>query len=152
MCARADRRGTSEVRTPHLMRLQNERVQLVYVRGLAVIANVRRGDRDDAGLRQVERDVRGLRKSQNRWAEAIAAALDAGIAASRGQPDAGRRYEIAAAAFESVGMVMHEAAARRRGAELLDEAARAPVVEAADRRLVELGIVHPERFGRMLVA
>jgi len=135
-----------------LLRLQNERIQLWHLRGLAVIASVRSGVLPAAGLRVVDRDVHALRKDRHRWADVIAAALAAGVAAARQSSEAGRLYGLAAAGFDSLGMVMHAAAASRRGGELLHGALREAELEAADRRLAALGIIDPVRFGRMLVA
>jgi eukaryotic-like serine/threonine-protein kinase len=135
-----------------LERLQNERIQLWHLRGLALISGVRAGTVAESELRTVERDVHALRKDRHRWADVIAAALAAGVAAARKSPDASRLYALTAAAFDALGMVMHAAAASRRRGELLDGPARDTELEAADRRLANLGIVDPVRFARLLVA
>ena len=135
----------------HVLRLQGERIQFRQVRGLAAIQHARE-TKDLTGLVRVAKDVRRLRREKNRWADAVAAAQTAGLAAARGEPGAADLYLRASAAFENLGMMLYAAAAQRRRGELVGDSAGRGLVEAADRKLSQRGVAHPERFARVLIA
>ena len=139
-------------RAMHL-RIQNERIQTFHMRSVAVLAHARAGAgrAGEDRLREVERDARRLLREGNRWADAVGTAIAAGVAASRRQPDAARRYAEAAHAYDGLGMALHAAAARRRRGVLVGGAEGARAVEAADRRMAELGVASPERLTQVLV-
>jgi hypothetical protein len=150
--ARIDAAWPEIERAMHL-RIQNERIQMGHVRGLAILSLARAGaGRHEREVAWVERTARALRREKNRWADAVGAGLEAGVAAARRTPTAPELYAHAAACYEELGMVLHAAAARRRRGELMPSHQGAGEIAAADAALTARGVVDPERFARVLVA
>jgi hypothetical protein len=95
----------------YLLRIQQMRVEVLYVEGRAAIAAW--GDqRDDRLLRAAERAARGIERERAAWALPLAALLDAGILAARGRADAAATALATAIAHaRAADMPLHAAAA-----------------------------------------
>jgi eukaryotic-like serine/threonine-protein kinase len=96
-------------------------------------------DGDLALARQLARKVAA---EGNAWANAVAAGLDARVAAAEGANDATARITAAERAFTSADMPLHAAALRRLRGETTD----------ADAVLADRGIADPARMVEILIA
>ena len=130
------------LRRAQLLAVQQARIEVYYLRAVVGLA------RGDLGL--APRMARRLRAEQMRWADPIAASLEATVAARRGDDDAARAgFAAAAAGFDAADMAVHAAIARRRLGERTGGDQGAALVAAADARMRELGIVRPDRWAAM---
>ena len=102
-------------------------------------------------LRSAERDSRLIRREKVPWGDALATALDAGIAMAYGRVDAAERLLAEArGAFEQADMALHAAVARRRHGELLGGDSGREEVGAADAWMAGQLIRNPDRFAAVL--
>lgn len=133
-----------------LLNIRFVRIEASYLRARAALLNAARG-RDVAGFLAVARgDARRIRRFGQRWSEAIALVLGAGISHLEGR--SGRAQDLltrSVSAFERADMGAHAAAAQRRLGQLqADEGGRRLVAEA-DAWMAAHGICNPARMTRM---
>jgi hypothetical protein len=125
-------------------RLQIKRIFERHLRALALIALG-----DPSSLVAAESETRALERERLSWSTAHAHAAAAALAATRRDlADSARRYRLAAAAYEALGMRLHAAGAHLRRAQVDRDAA---ALSAADADLRALGIADPIRFTATVV-
>ncbi len=138
-----------------LLRVQHIRIFLHQSRANACIAlaATQRGDKDGKHLlAQATRDVRALLKEGAHWADAFARAIQAGLAATRGQThEAIEHMTAAVAGLDKVDMRLFAAAARRRLGEWLKGSEGASLVSEADEWMRGQGVRRPARLAWALI-
>jgi tetratricopeptide (TPR) repeat protein len=103
-------------------------------------------------LRQVEREVRRMRRESFVSVPAVVAHARAGLAVQRGdQERALRELELATEHFERAGQQLFAAAGRERIGKLLKGDKGAQLVAEARAQAVALGVHNPERMFRSLL-
>jgi energy-coupling factor transporter ATP-binding protein EcfA2 len=135
-----------------LLRLQSYRVILVEQRALAALAAavVAAPSERKHLLARVARDARRIGREGLPHSLAFKQLLGASVALLDGDEEtAVAGFEAAEAGFEAADMGLLAAAARRRRGELLGSAGRMLTMDA-DRRMVERGVVCPERMAAAL--
>ncbi|MBI4511486.1 MAG: hypothetical protein HY698_17770 [Deltaproteobacteria bacterium] len=137
----------------YLLRVQFVRVVLLDARGRAALTRAD-GVGGDAKrwLGLALADAERLAQERMPWSEPLAKALRAGICGRKGDhARAARLLREAAQDFETAGMDLHAAAARRRLGELLGGDVGKMLVREADKWMVGQSVRSPERMAAMLV-
>lgn len=102
-------------------------------------------------LRGAESHAQAILKEKTDWANPLATLLQAGAAATRGEPARAQGLlETAEVAFTNRDMALYATVARRRRGELLGGEAGAGIVAGADTWMSGQGIKNPERMTAML--
>jgi hypothetical protein len=112
--------------------------------------------RDDANRRSsAAHEARTLRdriaQEGSVWSSAIAAGLDARIAALEAKPGAAARIEESERTFAEADMPLHASALRRLRGELVGGDAGATLIRDADAGLRERGVADPARMAEILI-
>ncbi len=130
-----------------LLRIQVCRVILVWLRAVAAIVAAK-GDAGSAHLRAAERDAKDLVSEGMPYAEGMAWAVRAGVAAVRGKrPAAAELLRAAVERSDALEMALFAACARRRLAELSgDDVEAAKLHQAASAYFAAQRIQRPERW------
>ncbi len=151
--AQALRRIEAEVptiRRNFMFQVLTVRAPIAFLRGAAAssaAANVR--DRRPL-VALVGRMITSLRREEHPWADALAATLDARLAALRGDASARRdALDLAATTFERAEMPLAAAFARRRAALLAGGASGAETARACETLIAERGVIDVERMGAL---
>jgi hypothetical protein len=140
------------VENSYILGWQGQRIVFLHARALAAIAAAREQPHN-AGvlLAAAERDAAQLDEDRALRPDSAAAAalIRAGVAAQNGDiAQALVRLEAAAAGFETAGMRLHAACARRRRGELLGPSG-APLITQADQFMASQGIRRPGQWSAM---
>jgi hypothetical protein len=134
-----------------LLRVQYLHIETLYLRARTALLNAAQGRDVRQFLSIARKDTRRIRRYGMRWSNAIALLLDAAVIyleSRRG--DARNALTAAVAAFESAGMTLHAAVARRRLGFLQgDERGRA-LIDAADAWMAGQAIRNPVRMARLI--
>jgi hypothetical protein len=136
--------------------VQNFRVTLLHLRARAALALLAREPRwsfDRVRLvRRARIDARRIGREDVAWAPALAATIDAGLAAVTGDdPRAASLLARAAAAFGSLDMKLHSAAADFERGRLVGGGAGRALKEGAEAWMLEEGVKNPERLAATLI-
>jgi hypothetical protein len=136
-----------------LLRMQIARVVLVWLRAAAAVAAAK-GDPRSPHLSAAERDARRIADEGPPYATAMAAALRAGIAATRGRrAEAAAQLRVALEGFDLLEMTLFAACARRRLAELTEDGDEAATLRATARAYFAVqGIRRPDGWCAVHVA
>jgi hypothetical protein len=137
-----------------LLRVQFIRVIMWVCRASALLATAARdaGAERAALLREVDADVRRLRREAMPWIVSLATLLAAGAAHVRapGDPQVVALLRAAIAELEAADMMLHATAARARLARALPSSDEATALErAADEWMRSRGVANPGRFAAM---
>lgn len=141
-----------------MLRIQVARIETLHLRARSALAAAAEpmtasGSPTNISslLKSAEGDAGKLRREKMPWADSLAQLVLAGIAASRGGArDAVALLTSAEVGFESVGMTLHAAAARRRHGELVGGERGGTLVKAADSSMADRGIRNPGRLVTLL--
>jgi hypothetical protein len=126
-----------------LMTVQQIRVRATHLRGCAAIVTGAWG--------RAEGDARLLEREDAPWASALALTLRAGIAGHQGRRKQGMElFARAGDALAACDMALYAAAARRRSAQLRDDAESQGAIGSLDAWMSERHIKNPLHLGRML--
>lgn len=130
------------------------RVFVYSLRASAALAAAAKGGKDErliqTLLKEADRDIRDLADENAAWAHALADSLRAPLALLRGnEPEALKRLELAAAAFDTCGMALYAAAARRRRGVLVGGGEGRALVETADAWMTTQHIKNPARMANL---
>jgi serine/threonine protein kinase len=142
------------VESAHLLLHRSARVEVLELRGIALAAaagleNDRR--RADPLLRAAEVCAARLDREQLRHTAAAASLIRARIARARDLPDAALGLlRVAAAAYETAGMKLHAACARRGEGRILGGTEGLARLMSADAALEAEGVREPSRWAAML--
>jgi hypothetical protein len=133
-----------------LLNIRFVRIEASYLRARAALLNAARG-RDVTRFLAVARgDARRIGRFGQRWSEAIALVLGAGISCLEGRPARSRDLLAkAVSAFERADMGAHAAAAQRRLGERQGGERGRRLVADADAWMSAHGIRNPPRMTRM---
>ena len=135
-----------------LLRCQLLRVHMLSARSRAALALATRDEWNrDRLLREAEHDAVDLERERAGWAGALGALVHAGVARVRGDRTRSReKLDSAIAAFDAMGLAIHEHAARRvRGALVGGDEGDAQIA-LADAWMTEQTVVDPARMTEML--
>lgn len=134
------------------LRIQSVRIIITHLRACAALAAAS-GSTDAAGLYdEVARAARKIEGERVAWADPLAAALRAAVAASRGEEEpAIQLLADAVRGFESAGMALYAAVARRRHGELQKGDEGRAAVAVANAWMHDQGVVNPDRMAAMLM-
>src|SRR5690606_4759705 len=140
------------VENSYILGWQGQRIVFLHARALAAIAAAREQPHN-AGvlLAAAERDAAQLDEDRALRPDSAAAAalIRAGVAAQQGDvAQALVRLEAAAAGFETAGMRLHAACARRRRGELLGPGG-AQLIAQADQFMASQAIRRPGQWSAM---
>ncbi|MGK3998017.1 serine/threonine-protein kinase [Sorangium sp. So ce1024] len=143
----------SGIESSLVLRIQAVRIIITHLRACAALAAASDAPSDAEPLHEEAlRAARKLDAEHMPWADPLAASVRAAVAASRGEPEAAlQSLADAVRGFESAGMALYAAAARRRHGELLQGDEGRAAVAAANAWMQDQGIVSPDRITRMLL-
>ena len=130
--------------------VQSTRIEAVHLRARAALAAARDVASDSRMLDEANRAVRRLRREGVAWADALADLVAAGVASHTSAASASELARRACDRFESCGLQLYAAAARRRYGELIGGDHGREAVMAADARMAQQGIASPARMTAML--
>jgi hypothetical protein len=135
-----------------LLRMRTPRLEHRYLEARGLIDAAWATTSPGALLKRIERAARALESERNGLADAYAGALRAGVAARGGDRETTRAaFHRAELAFQAISMPLYAAAARRRGAELLEGDDARATIASCDAALAAAGVADPVRFARFLV-
>ncbi|WP_437983549.1 serine/threonine-protein kinase [Sorangium sp. So ce117] len=137
-----------------VLRIQAVRIIITHLRACAALAAAAASTPADAEplYEEATRAARKIDAEHMPWADPLAAAVRAAIAAARGEGEvAVQQLADAVRGFEAAGMALYAAAARRRHGELLKGDEGRAAVEAANGWMHDQGIVSPDRMTAMLL-
>jgi hypothetical protein len=134
-----------------LLRVQQIRVFLVYLRGRCALAAAGQSAAESARLiSAAEKDAARLDREQMPWSAGLAALVHAGVATARGDAERAKEcFGLAADLLDKVSMSLHAAAARRRHGLLLGGDAGRLLVDQADGWMAEQTVQNSERLANM---
>ena len=135
----------------HFMRVQQVRIFMRHLRARAALAAASGVADREPLLRAAEKDARALSKEGIRWADELTRLVRAGIAMTRGQPDAARLLREAAAGLDAVEMPLHAAAARRALGRLMGGTEGQTLEAQAEEWMRQQTIANPGRMSTLLV-
>ncbi|MFO0723571.1 MAG: protein kinase [Myxococcota bacterium] len=132
----------------YFLKLQNVRIEAIYLRALALIGTAHQNPRRRNGLlSQAERWATELEKESMRWSTPLAAMIRAGVQDHRGDAaQAAEQLKIAIDGFVGAGMPIREAAARIRLGETWGGDRGRALVQDGLSKMFEQGIKNPLRF------
>jgi hypothetical protein len=134
-----------------VLRAQLARIEVFYLQGRAAVAVAAAGPEARVPLDHALRQARRLRGEQARWAEPLAALVEAGVLSVRGQSDhALARLAQAEAGAAEVHLGLHAAAARRRRGELLGGSDGEALVASAESAMRSQDVRDPARMAGLL--
>ncbi|WP_437484790.1 AAA family ATPase [Sorangium sp. So ce1014] len=136
------------------LRIQAVRIIITHLRACAALAAAAAVTPADAEplYEEATRAARKIEAEHMPWADPLAAAVRAAVAAARGQAEAaGHQLAEAVRGFDAAGMALYAAAARRRHGELLKGDEGRTAVATANGWMHDQGIVSPDRITRMLL-
>jgi hypothetical protein len=140
-----------EVDRSLLLRVEAVRIDCLYLRGSSAVAAAYPTNDGARLLKIAEKDARALGREERPYAHAFSRALHAAVALDRGQLDrAAALYGEAASQFDALQMALHAAAMRRRRGEIVLGDEGRDLIEDADRRMGERGVMRPDRLAAML--
>ena len=138
-----------------LLRVQYILIESLFHRGCTALAAAVECDSKTAPrdrlLNTVERDAARIRRERTDWGDPLAQLLRAGIAATREEiKEAVAQLTLAETGFESAGMALYHAAARRYRGELIGGEEGRTLVQTADAWMQRQRIRRPECMAAML--
>jgi hypothetical protein len=141
-------RSAGSLRRSLLLRIQSVRVLLWFMRGRAALGvATARPDRRPAMLAEASACARRIAREGVEWGEPLAAWIEAGVAAVRGDVRAAaRRASDAIVGFDAAEMTLQSLTAELGAAMLASDEARA---SSARQKLRERGVASPEGFVRL---
>lgn len=136
----------------YFLKLQNVRIEAIYLRCLALIGTAHAEPKKKSGLlSQAERWAAEIQNESMRWSTPLAAMIRAGVADHRGEAEAAaEEYQAAMEGFKAAGMPLREAVAQIRLGEVLGGAEGRRLVQTGLARMTEQGIKNPLRFSLAL--
>jgi len=136
-----------------LLQIQQTRILTLETRGRAALAaavDSRKNSEISRFLRHAEADASRIERERMEWAVPFARLLRAGAAVTRGaEREARELARQAALEFESCGMSLYAAVAKRRAAQLTAGEEGVAGVREADRFITSERIENPERLSAM---
>jgi serine/threonine protein kinase/tetratricopeptide (TPR) repeat protein len=132
------------------IRLQSERVTMLYLHGQVGVMMVPRGVQDGDRINEIRGDIALLEQEASPLSQVQAQVLHAAVLALQGHITAAmEHYHLAAAGYEQLAMPLQVAGCRRRAAELGDDDGD---LRRADAELYDLGISEPGDFTAAIIA
>ncbi len=131
-----------------LLKCQLLRVHMLSARSRAALALATRDEpHRERLLREAERDAADLERERAPWAEALGALVHAGVARVRGDRERSRaKLDAAIVGFDSVGLALHEHAARRVRGALVGGDEGSAQITASDAWMAEQTVRDPSRM------
>ena len=141
----------SALKSSLLLKVQLVRITMLDLRARSALGAAEQANDRKSLLRAAERDARRIASERMHWSEPLARLIRAGVRAMRGNTDGAIEHlRDACTGFEAADGTMHASASRRRLGQLLGGDEGRALVEAADERMREEGIVRPDRWTAML--
>ncbi len=142
--------GSSSLERTTITLVQSTRIEAMHLRARCALAAAGKATNGQGFLDKARDAARRLRRERVAWAAALADLIEAGIAGRQGRPAALDLSARALAGFESAGLRLYAAAARRRHGVLLGGDRGRDEVELADAWMQQQEIVAPARLTAML--
>jgi hypothetical protein len=130
-----------------LLHMESIRIFMLHLRGRCALAAAVRAVNPEHFMRAAERDARRLEREKASWSRPLARLIRAAIVASRGDSQhAAHLLGSAAADFDTAGMRLFAAAARRRQGAILGCAEGRGLVARAEAWMAGQGIRNQDRM------